>query len=174
MTSMHASARLAIVSTMVALAAVIAPSRPAHAQALGYGIAGPAGYSGFFGNSSSMALHAAGGGEFLVGGRVGAGGEFGLLVNPSGGLFVTSVNGVFHFVPSRPPTARARVSPFVTAGYTRMTRGDGAFDAWNAGAGADIWLKPRAGLRVEFRDHVRPDSRGEVHYWTFRAGVVFR
>ena len=78
MNQMGISVRPVIVSMMVALAAVIAPSRPVGAQPLGYGIAGPSGYSGFFG-SSSMALHAAGGGEILAGGRVGAGGEFGLL-----------------------------------------------------------------------------------------------
>jgi hypothetical protein len=172
MTAMQSSARLAIVSTMVALAGVIA-SRPAAAQALGYGIAGPAGYSGFFG-SSSLAVHAAGGGEVLAGGRVGAGGEFGLLAGTGGGLFVTSANGVFHFVPGDRTSARTRVSPFVTAGYTRISSGEGAFDGWNAGAGADVWLKPRVGMRVEFRDHVRPDSRGTVHDWAVRAGIVFR
>lgn len=158
---------------MVVLAGMIAAARPAGAQVLGYAIAGPAGYTGFF-NSSSSAVHAAGGAEILAGGRVGAGGEFGLFVNPGGGLWVTSVNGVFHFVPSVPGAVRSRLSPFVTAGYTRMTSGDGGFDGWNAGAGADVWLKPRVALRLEFRDHVRPDRRGEVHYWAFRAGVAFR
>jgi hypothetical protein len=158
---------------MVVLAAAIAAARPVQGQALGYAIAGPAGYTGFF-NSSSTAVHAAGGGEFLAGGRVGAGGEFGLFVNPGGALWVTSANGVFHFTSSVPGAVRSRLSPFVTAGYTRMASGEGSFDGWNAGAGADVWLKPRAGLRLEFRDHVRPDSRGDVHYWAFRAGIVFR
>ena len=44
-------ARVAIVSTLAVVAAAIT-ARPAGAQALGYGIAGPAGYTGFFGNSS--------------------------------------------------------------------------------------------------------------------------
>jgi hypothetical protein len=164
-----------IVAAAGVLAAALAGARRAEAQvqALGYGIAGPAGYSGFF-NSSSASLHAAGGAEVLAGGRVGAGGEFGLFVSPGGGLWVTSANGVFHFTPSVPTPTRSRISPFVTGGYTRMTSGDASFNAWNLGAGADLWLKPGVGLRLEFRDHIRPDRRGEVQYWAFRAGVVFR
>jgi hypothetical protein len=170
---MTVSARRRIVSTMAVLAAAIAVARPARAQALGYAIAGPAGYTGFF-NSSAAGLHAAGGGEVLAGGRIGVGGEFGVLLNRGGGLWVTSVNGVFHAVPSVQGAVRGRLSPFVTGGYTRMASGEGSFDSWNVGAGADVWLKPRAGLRFEFRDHVRPDSRGDVHYWAIRAGVAFR
>lgn len=88
---------------------------PAEAQVLGYGVAGPAGLSGFFRTSAANG-HVAGGIEALAGGRVGGQGEF------------------------------------------------GAFG----------WLRPRVGLRIDFRDHVRPDSRGTVQYWTFRAGVSFR
>ncbi len=170
---MTASARIGIVSTMAALAGILATARPADAQALGYGIAGPAGYSGFFG-SSAQAIHAAGGGEVLVGGRVGGGGEFGILANANGGLFLTSANAVVHFVPSQPTPIRSRLSPFITGGYTRFSSGEGAFNGWNAGAGTDVWLKPRVGLRVEFRDHVRSDQRGSVQYRALRVGVVFR
>ena len=170
---MLSSTRVVIVSTMVAAAVVITPTRTADAQALGYGIAGPAGYSGFFG-SALESVHAAGGGEILAGGRVGGGGEFGLLANPGGGLFIASANAVFHFVPHRQTPLRARISPYVSGGYTRLWSGEGAFNGWNAGIGADVWLKPRVGLRAEVRDHVRPDSRGGVHYWSIRAGVVFR
>jgi hypothetical protein len=172
---MTASARIGIVSTMAVLAGILAPARPAGAQVLGYGIAGPAGYSGFFG--SAPAIHAAGGGEVLAGGRaggrIGGGGEFGVLAGASAGLFVTSANAVFHFVPSRPTPIRSRISPYVSGGYSRLASGEGGFNAWNGGMGADFWLKPRLGLRAEFRDHVRRDSRGDVHYWALRAGVVF-
>ncbi len=170
---MQHSARMAIVSTLVALAGGIGAVRPAAAQVIGYGIAGPAGYSGFFGGAFES-VHAAGGGEILAGGRVGGGGEFGVLANPSGGLFLTSANAVFHFTPSRPTPIRSRISPYVSGGYTRLSSGEGGYNGWNAGIGADVWLKPRVGLRLEFRDHVRPDSRGGVHYWSVRAGVAFR
>ena len=170
---MTASARIGIVSTMAVLAGILATARPAGAQVLGYGIAGPAGYAGFFG-SSGPAIHAAGGGEVLAGGRIGGGGEFGVLAGPSAGLFVTSANAVFHFVASQPTPIRSRLSPFATAGYTRMSSGEGGFNAWNAGVGTDVWLKPRVGLRSELRVHVRSDERGSVEYWAIRVGVVFR
>lgn len=68
---------------------------PAHAQGLGYAIAGPAGFSGFFG-SSDAGFHAGGGGEVLVKRIAGAGAEFGIFGNASSALWVKSVNGVFH------------------------------------------------------------------------------
>jgi hypothetical protein len=169
---MPSSVRMGIVSTLVALAAVIAPARPAAAQIVVYGIAGPAGFNGFFGGSAAS-VHAAGGGEVLAGGRVGGGGEFGMLAGTGGGLFVTSANAVFHVAP-RTGTPGSRLSPYVSGGYSRLSSGEGSFNAWNVGVGTDVWVKPRVGLRVEFRDHVRPDSRGAVHYWAIRAGVALR
>lgn len=140
----------------------------AQAQAVAYGVAGPAGFSGFFGTSATNG-HVAGGVEVLAGGRVGGQGEFGALGGSGGLLFVTSANGI-----ARVGSSSEKIVPFVTGGYTRMFSGEGGFNAWNVGAGADVWLQPHVGLRFEFRDHVRPDSRGAVHYWTFRAGVSFR
>jgi hypothetical protein len=153
----------------VLAALTLVPSRAA-AQALGYGVVGPAGYSGFFGTGGPL-IHAAGGAEVLAGGRAGVGGEFGLLAGSGGAFLVSSANGVVHL--GRRDRGRG-ASPFVTGGYSRLSSGEGGFDAWNVGAGADIWAKERVGVRVEFRDHVRPDRRGAVHYWTVRAGVVFR
>jgi hypothetical protein len=152
------------------VAAVLAGTRPADAQVLGYVIGGPAGLHGFFG-SRADAGHAAAGAELLGDGRAGIGGEFGILASGGGGLFVYSVNGVLHLLPSR---RRRGPSPFVTGGYTRMSSGEGSFDAWNAGAGVNAWFSARIGARLEFRDHVRPDSRGAVHYWSLRAGIVVR
>jgi hypothetical protein len=145
---------------------VITAAATAEAQGSGYVVAGPAGVSGFFG-SSATSMHAAAGGEALMGGRVGVAGEAGLLANSSNVLWVVSANGVVHL-------ARAQVSPFITGGYTRMGSAEGGFNAWNAGAGMDVWAKPRLGFRLDFRDHIRPDERGTVHYWTVRGGVVFR
>jgi hypothetical protein len=152
------------------LAITLAGVRTVEAQGLGYGIAGPAGISGFFGSSASS-IHAAAGGEGLFDGRAGIGGEVGVLANSGSALLVLSANGVLHF-----STDPSRLSPFVTGGYTIMGvgYGEGSFSAWNVGAGVDYWAKDRVGVRIDFRDHVRPDSRGAVQYWTIRAGVVFR
>ena len=95
------------------------------------------------------------------------GGEAGLLADSSSVLWVVSANGAVH-------VGAAQVSPFVTGGYTRMGGGEGGFNAWNAGAGVDLWAKSRLGLRLDFRDHIRPDFRGTVHYWTLRGGLLFR
>jgi hypothetical protein len=159
---------------LVALAVAAIPEL-AHAQSsvrgLGYGIGGPAGYSGFFGSNVDSFWHVAGGGEVLARGRAGAAGEFGLLLGASGAVMVTSVNGVVHLAPhhrDRP------FSPFVSSGYTRMWDGEVAFDAWNVGGGLDIWTRSGPGVRLDIRDHLRPDSRGAVHYWSLRAGIAFR
>jgi len=149
---------------------VLGGARSADAQVLGYAIAGPAGFSGFFG-SNAAGGQAAAGAEVLLGSRAGVGGEFGVMVNSSSAMWVTSVNGVLHVLPG---TRGHGTSPFVTGGYTRLSSGDGTFDAWNAGAGIDIWPKDRIGIRIEFRDQIRTDSRGNVHYWTMRVGVAVR
>ena len=151
----------------MALAAftVLGSVHGADAQGLGYGVGGLAGVSGFF--ASAGAGHVAGGGEALFRGRAGIAGEVGLINN----LTLGSANGVAHLVPSR---AGHRLSPFVTGGWTRMSSGEGTFDAWNAGGGLDVWPRDRVGFRLEFRDHIRPDSRGNVHYWTIRGGIAFR
>jgi hypothetical protein len=152
-------------ATLLVAGFLLAGARGADAQGLGYAVGGLAGVSGFF--ASAAAGHVAGGGEALFAARVGAAGELGLINN----LTLGSVNGVFHVLPSR---AEHRLSPFVTSGWTRMSSGEGSFDAWNVAAGVDIWPKERVGLRLEFRDHLRPDSRGNVQYWTIRGGLVFR
>ena len=157
--SLHA--RMALMGFVVVLGSV----RGAEAQGLGYGVGGLAGVSGFF--ASAAAGHVAGGGEALFRGRAGIGGEVGLINN----LTLGSVNGVVHLLPSR---AGSRLSPFVTTGWTRMSSGEGTFDAWNAGGGVDVWPRDRVGFRLELRDHLRPDTRGTVHYWTIRGGIVFR
>ncbi len=150
--------------------AMLLLARTADAQVLGYAIGGPAGFQGFFGSSVSGG-QAAGGAELLIRDRAGIGGEYGLIVHRGSALLAWSVNGVVHVLPGR---GQSNVSPFVTGGYTRLSSGEGSFNAWNGGAGLDIWVKPRAGVRLEVRDQLRPDHRGNVHYWTMRGGVVFR
>jgi hypothetical protein len=149
---------------------LLGSARAADAQVLGYAIAGPAGFSGFFGSNGSGG-QAAAGAEVLIRSRAGVGGEFGIMVNSSSAMWVTSVNGVLHILPG---TRGHGTSPFITGGYTRLSSGEGTFSAWNAGAGVHVWPKARVGVRAEFRDHVRSDARGNVHYWMLRAGVVIR
>jgi hypothetical protein len=140
---------------------------PSGAQSanLAYVIAGPAAVSGWLGPRNS--LHAAGGGE-LGFGALGLGGELGYW---SSGLGMGSVNGS---VSSAKRASSQKTMLFLTAGYTTGFTFEGGFNAWNVGAGANYWISERRGFRVEFRDHIRPDNRGTVQYWSLRAGVAFR
>lgn len=156
------SIRHLLLAAALAIAAV-----PAEAQGLAYAIGGVGGYAGWF--NSGSAYHFAGGGELLAKGIAGAGLEFGLFGNPGGAIKVLSVNGVAHLA-----RRNSRTSPYVTYGYSRFSSGEGNFNAFNFGAGIDLWAGRRAGARFEFRDHLRRDSRGSVHYFSFRAGIVLK
>jgi hypothetical protein len=161
--------RLFVEVPMVLLILNSMGSSQAYPQGIGYAVAGPAVRTGFFG-SAADAVHFAGGGELLVKQRIGIGGELGLL-GGSNALRVISLNGAFHFT----RLAKSRtLEPFPTSGYTRMGSGEGSFSAWNIGAGADYWVSERIGIRLEVRDHVRPDPRGTAQYWSIRGGIVFR
>jgi hypothetical protein len=151
---------------VVLVAGLLGVAYSAHAQTAVYAVAGPAGVSGFF--RSGRAVHAAGGADLLVAGPLGVSGEFGAFANTSSVLWVTSVNGMVALV------GPSRIVPFLTAGYTRMSSGDGSFNAWNLGGGINAWFGERIGLRADIRDHIRPDSRGKVQYWAVRGGVVIR
>lgn len=155
-------ARVAAVLVCTAFSPLVSD---AQSSGLVYVIAGPAGVSGWLGPRSG--LHVAGGGEFGFS-IVSVGGELGYWTSNLG---LGSVNG------SVSPTKRAagqKTIPFLTAGYTRGFTFESSFDAWNVGGGVHYWIGDRRGLRVEFRDHIRPDSRGVLHYWSIRAGVAFR
>lgn len=158
------------VTTVFVAVALVASASRAEAQVSGHAIAGPAAYSGFFGSSVS-ALHGAAGGQYVIGLCLGISGEYGILGNSGGGLILYSVNGVCQ-LPGL--GSDGRIAPFLTTGYSNLSNGEGTFHAWNVAAGTDVWLKRRVGVRVEVRDHVRPDRRGDVHYWSFRGGIVIR
>jgi hypothetical protein len=151
--------------TLLITAFITVLAANAHAQGLGYAVAGPAGAVGFV-NVSRITFHAAGGGEVFLGKYVSAGGEAGFFDR----LITVSANGTLH------AAGEDRIVPFLTAGYTRLgvSDGEGGADAWNIGAGANAWFSRHAGLRFELRDHIRPDDRGTTHYWSFRAGIAFR
>jgi len=153
--------------TLLALLFVTLFATYAGAQGLAYAEGGLAGVAGFA-ESGSHSFHVAAGGEAVAAGRVGVGGEIGLFSR----LITVSGNATFHLA----PFASQRAGAFVTGGYTRFGVGDGegAFNAWNVGAGAHLWFTDHAGLRLEFRDHIRPGSRGTRQYWSARAGVVVR
>lgn len=148
-----------------AASAFLISSTNLYAQGLVYGIAGPAGATGFV-NTRTLTFHAAGGGEVFLGKYLSAGGEAGFFDR----LITVSANGTIH------AANEDRIVPFLTAGYTRLgvADGEGGANAWNIGAGANSWLSKHAGLRFELRDHIRPDHRGSTHYWSLRAGIVFR
>jgi hypothetical protein len=44
----------------------------------------------------------------------------------------------------------------------------------NVGGGANIWLHPSVGLRLEFRDHLWTGRDSKTQSWGLRIGVAFR
>ena len=152
---------------LAAFSFVVLLASSASAQGLGYAVAGPATTMGFV-NHSRITFNAAGGGEAIVGDVVGVGGEAGFFNR----LIVGSVNTTVHLA----GVSTAKFSPFVTAGYSRLGIGDGegAFSAFNIGAGLHYWGTDHIGFRAEIRNHLRPDDRGTTQYWSVRAGIAFR
>lgn len=159
--------RWPIAAGAIVLSLMAIPAQ-AEAQVIGYGIAGPGAYAAPFGGG--VTGHAAGGGELLIKRIAGAGAEFGLYGNSGGVIWVTSFNGVAHI-----PIAGGSSSPFVTGGYSRFSSGEGTFNAFNVGVGADFWSNNHAGVRVEIRDHLRKlFLRGTAHYFSFRIGIALK
>ena len=156
--------RLAVAALFVLLLTSVG-ARDANAQvrAEGYGIVGPAFWTGFFGGGST--IHGAGGGEVIASNGVGAGGELGFFDYG----FLVSANGSYHF--SSDPDRKSHL--FVTGGFTHVSA-DGSFAAWNIGAGVNHWTGRHVGVRFEVRDHIRPDDRGTVQYWSARGGIAIR
>lgn len=79
-----------------------------------------------------------------------------------------SVNGAYHF------NNAGRWRPFVTGGYTFGFDGEVTENLFNIGGGVDYWIRPKVGLRIEFRDHVWSGDGDAVHLWGVRCGVTFR
>lgn len=155
-----------------ALAQAPAPGPAKAVSGLGYGFFG-VGAATCCGDSTGT-WHAGGGGEAVIGDAVGIGAEIGylnLVESGSDGLGVFSVNGAYHFFPGQPSH---RVRPFVTGGYTLGFASDGHENLLNFGGGVDYWLKPKVGLRVEFRDHVWGEEGDTLHFWSVRFGVTFK
>ena len=147
-----------------------APAKPV--SGLGYGFFG-VGAATWEGESEGT-WHVGGGGEALFRDAFGVGAEMGYLSwleEGSDGLGVLSVNGSYHF---NGGTSARRWRPFLTGGYTLGFDGETSENLFNLGGGVDFWMKPRVGLRLEFRDHVWMESDETIHFWGFRIGVTFR
>jgi len=124
------------------------------------------------GNGSSTGTYQiAGGGEGLVKGGFGVGGEVGYLApfrSAGDGIGILSVNPSYHF---RNASGSGRFVPFVTGGFSLAFR-NGSSGGGNFGAGVQYWMKDHVGLRFEFRDHIF--SSDTPHFFQFRVGLSFR
>ena len=145
--------------TLLAVIFVTVFATHADGQGLAYAEGGPAGFSDFAGRGSNT-FHVAGGGEGIVAGRVGVGGEIGFFQR----VITASGNATFHLTPpsSRKP---APSSPAATRGSGSSTVKAASTPGTSAWA-RNVWLGDHAGLRVELRDHIRPDARGATQYWS--------
>lgn len=145
-------------------AAATAPRGP---YGIGYAFAGFGAVTD--GDNSEATLHVGGGGEAVFWDSLGVGAEIGFLgpfESIGDGVGVFSVNGSYHFLPN----AGRKLRPFATGGYTLGFR-DGTESLFNFGGGFHYWVKPKFGIRVEFRDHVVPEDG--VHFLGARVGIVW-
>jgi hypothetical protein len=120
-------------------------------------------------------IHAGGGGEARLTNRFGLGGELGVLKPVTNQYAITtglaSVTPAYHFIARG---SNRTIDPFVNGGFSVLF-GSGAGAAIHYGGGLNCWVRPRLGLRFEFRHHLWSPEAGEaVHLIGFRVGVTFR
>lgn len=123
-------------------------------------------------DGSAATLHFGGGGEGLIKGGFGVGGEIGGLTyvrSFSSAIGVFSAGANYHFLNA---SKSGKVVPFVNGGYTLFFR-DGVANGVHFGGGVNYWFKERVGLRFEVRDHFAVQYP-EAHYVGFRFGMTFR
>lgn len=138
-------------------------------RAWGYFVGGAGANTG--NGFSTGTFSVAGGGEGLVAGGFGLGGEVGYLAPfeaAGDGIGILSVNPSYHF---RNASASKKLVPFVTGGFSLAFR-SGSSGGGNFGGGVQYWMKDHLGLRVEFRDHIF--SSDSPHFLQFRVGLSFR
>ena len=141
----------------------------ATAQSHGYAFFAPGGASS---SSHTEAIYHFGvGGDWVFWKGLGFSPELG-YVNANqarfdSGFGVGSLNATYHF------GRRAKLDPFVTAGYSAAFR-TGYLNMANFGGGVNWWWRERMGLKVEFRDHVETEGGGSYHLWGVRFGLTFR
>ncbi|MDX2149696.1 MAG: hypothetical protein SFV54_03105 [Bryobacteraceae bacterium] len=122
-----------------------------------------------FGDTDAT-LHLGGGGEWVSRIGLGAGAELGYLAGTNSlgnGFGTASLTGSYHFL------RRGKWDPFAAAGYTLGFR-SGTLNMFHFGGGTNYWFSRRAGLKLEFRDHVFSPGPANVHFWGFRFGATFR
>jgi hypothetical protein len=143
-----------------------------------YVFAGPGGISA--GGETGKVLYGGMGAEVTVGSGIGLGAEAGVIRQVSQGwhgvLGIASANVYYHFI-----HGLDRSDPFVTVGYSSAFRGAhqeagqdrGQANLLNFGGGLNYWFQPNLGLKLEFRDHLRPKRGPNADYWSFRFGLTF-
>ena len=156
--------RIVLLLFVLALTPAITEAQSSDKKGWGYLFGGPGGASG----GGDVFLHVGGGGEGLVYGGLGVGGELGYFTpfNDLGdGIGLASVNLSGHF------NRKAKVSPFITGGFSAAFR-NGASGGGNFGGGVHYWVSDNVGMRFEFRDHIF--SSDSAHLFSFRVGISFR
>ena len=130
---------------------------------------------GFFGGGISHSdygsdefIHPGAGGEVLIAGGLGVGGEIGFKHFPgttsNGTLF--SLGGIYAFNRDR------KTFPFVTGGYVGFV-GDSITSGGYFGGGIMHFLGDHLGVRLEGRDQIYSGGwGGTYHYLEARGGVV--
>jgi len=164
------SRRLRFASLALALSASILAGSAARAQSHshGYLFLAPGVVSG--GGDSHGVIVAGVGGEGVFPGGLGLGAEVGGLKVRGGsdnGFGLGSLGGSFHV-----PRPLSTVDPFIAAGYTALFDLGSATSFFHLGGGANWWLAPHTGIKLEFRDYVHSGS-GISNIATFRFGFAF-
>lgn len=136
----------------------------------GYVFAAPGVSANEYGSTATMQFGV--GGEGLIKGGFGVGGEIGGLApvqSFSEGFGVFSAGANYHFLNA---SKSGKVVPFVNGGYTMFFR-NGVANGGHFGGGVNYWFKERVGLRFEVRDQVVYEF-GNTHFVGFRFGLTFR
>ncbi len=144
-----------------------AQENPSRGQ--GYVFFGPG--NDFTGGSQPTTLTLGAGAEGFFARGLGFGAELGWVGAARSfrdGYGLVNLDGIYQFNNTRDK----KVSPFIVAGYSRSFGGGGSFNAFNGGGGVNIWMKPKFGLRLEFR--ALDVQTYDNHPYMFRIGLTFR
>jgi hypothetical protein len=156
---------------IVAFLSILLLSSMAFGQSAGYGFFAPGQFR--VPGEGTTVFHFGGGGRYISSSGLGLGAELGVagLKQDFGdndwGMF--SANGYYQF-----NTSSEKVKPFVTGGYTRSFGHFMNLNWGNFGGGLTYWVAARAGLLVEFRDHIRRENGITGQLWTVRLGLAFK